>query len=66
MNAAVRIAPNLLSADFARLGEEVTAVIAAGAGPIHEPPQHDRDRRAPDGTRPRRCTAWTIRWTGST
>ena len=30
-----RIAPSLLSADFARLGEEVTAVIAAGADLIH-------------------------------
>ena len=35
MNASVRIAPSLLSADFARLGEEVTAVIAAGADLIH-------------------------------
>ncbi|MBK5104814.1 MAG: ribulose-phosphate 3-epimerase [Burkholderiales bacterium] len=32
---AYRIAPSLLSADFARLGEEVTAVIAAGADWIH-------------------------------
>ncbi len=31
----MRIAPSLLSADFARLGEEVTAVIAAGADVIH-------------------------------
>ncbi|MCM2253628.1 MAG: ribulose-phosphate 3-epimerase [Ramlibacter sp.] len=30
-----RIAPSLLSADFARLGEEVAAVIAAGADWIH-------------------------------
>jgi ribulose-phosphate 3-epimerase len=30
-----RIAPSLLSADFARLGEEVTEVIAAGADWIH-------------------------------
>ncbi|MGB3837408.1 ribulose-phosphate 3-epimerase [Castellaniella sp.] len=30
-----RIAPSLLSADFARLGEETTAVIAAGADWIH-------------------------------
>jgi ribulose-phosphate 3-epimerase len=30
-----RIAPSLLSADFARLGEEVTQVIAAGADWIH-------------------------------
>ncbi len=30
-----RIAPSLLSADFARLGEEVSAVIAAGADLIH-------------------------------
>ena len=32
---AIRIAPSLLSADFARLGEEVTAVIDAGADLIH-------------------------------
>ena len=31
----LRIAPSLLSADFARLGEEVHAVIAAGADLIH-------------------------------
>jgi len=30
-----RIAPSLLSADFARLGEEVSSVIAAGADWIH-------------------------------
>jgi ribulose-phosphate 3-epimerase len=30
-----RIAPSILSADFARLGEEVKAVIAAGADLIH-------------------------------
>jgi ribulose-phosphate 3-epimerase len=35
MNAAIRIAPSLLSADFARLGDEVRAVIAAGADLIH-------------------------------
>ncbi|MBC8055991.1 MAG: ribulose-phosphate 3-epimerase [Rhizobiales bacterium] len=35
MSAGVRIAPSLLSADFARLGEEVSAVIAAGADLIH-------------------------------
>ena len=35
MNTTMRIAPSLLSADFARLGEEVTAVIAAGADLIH-------------------------------
>jgi pentose-5-phosphate-3-epimerase len=29
MSDSVRIAPSLLSADFARLGEEVRAVIAA-------------------------------------
>jgi ribulose-phosphate 3-epimerase len=33
--ADYRIAPSLLSADFARLGEEVRAVIAAGADLIH-------------------------------
>ena len=32
---AYRIAPSILSADFARLGEEVTDVIAAGADMIH-------------------------------
>jgi len=31
----MRIAPSLLSADFARLGEEVTAIIEAGADLIH-------------------------------
>ena len=31
----MRIAPSILSADFARLGEEVRAVIAAGADLIH-------------------------------
>ena len=30
-----RIAPSILSADFARLGEEVTRVVAAGADMIH-------------------------------
>lgn len=30
-----RIAPSLLSADFARLGEEVRAVVAAGADLVH-------------------------------
>jgi ribulose-phosphate 3-epimerase len=33
--SAIRIAPSLLSADFARLGDEVSAVIAAGADLIH-------------------------------
>ena len=32
---AYRIAPSILSADFARLGDEVTAVMAAGADMIH-------------------------------
>src|SRR3989338_8011683 len=32
---AFRIAPSILSADFARLGEEVQAVVAAGADLIH-------------------------------
>ena len=35
MAPAYRIAPSLLSADFARLGEEVRAVIDAGADMIH-------------------------------
>lgn len=35
MNPTYRIAPSILSADFARLGEEVRNVIAAGADWIH-------------------------------
>ena len=35
MQQPVRIAPSILSADFARLGEEVAAVTAAGAEYIH-------------------------------
>ncbi|MDP6704816.1 MAG: ribulose-phosphate 3-epimerase [Alphaproteobacteria bacterium] len=35
MQQAVRIAPSILSADFARLGEEVRAVTEAGADYIH-------------------------------
>jgi len=35
MQQAVRIAPSILSADFARLGEEVRGVTAAGADYIH-------------------------------
>jgi ribulose-phosphate 3-epimerase len=35
MQQGVRIAPSILSADFARLGEEVRAVAAAGADYIH-------------------------------
>jgi ribulose-phosphate 3-epimerase len=34
-NMAFRIAPSILSADFARLGEEVSAVEAAGADLLH-------------------------------
>jgi ribulose-phosphate 3-epimerase len=34
-NRAFRIAPSILSADFARLGEDVEGVIAAGADVIH-------------------------------
>jgi ribulose-phosphate 3-epimerase len=30
-----RIAPSILSADFARLGDEVQSVIAAGADIVH-------------------------------
>jgi len=30
-----RIAPSILSANFARLGDEVAAVVAAGADMIH-------------------------------
>ncbi len=32
---SVRVAPSILSADFARLGDEITAVAAAGADFIH-------------------------------
>jgi ribulose-phosphate 3-epimerase len=35
MQQAIRVAPSILSADFARLGEEVRAVTAAGADYIH-------------------------------
>lgn len=35
MTQSVRIAPSILSADFARLGEEVRAIDAAGADYIH-------------------------------
>ena len=35
MNAPVRIAPSILSADFARLGEEVRAIDEAGCDWIH-------------------------------
>jgi ribulose-phosphate 3-epimerase len=35
MSSSFRIAPSILSADFARLGEEVRAVVAAGADWIH-------------------------------
>ncbi|MBL8700907.1 MAG: ribulose-phosphate 3-epimerase [Alphaproteobacteria bacterium] len=35
MNPTIKISPSILSADFARLGEEVRAVTAAGADWIH-------------------------------
>lgn len=35
MQQAIRIAPSILSADFARLGEEIRAIDAAGADYIH-------------------------------
>src|SRR3984885_11922638 len=35
MQNPIRIAPSILSADFARLGEEVRAIDAAGADYIH-------------------------------
>jgi len=35
MNGTLRIAPSILSANFGKLGEEVTAVIDAGADLIH-------------------------------
>ena len=37
-----RIAPSILSADFARLGEEVRGVIDAGADWIHFDVMEDR------------------------
>src|SRR5438445_4699643 len=35
MRQPLRIAPSILSADFARLGEEVEAITAAGADYVH-------------------------------
>ena len=35
MPAAIKIAPSILAADFARLGEEVRAIDAAGADYVH-------------------------------
>ena len=35
MQATIRIAPSILSADFARLGEEVRAITTAGADYVH-------------------------------
>ncbi|MDQ5921611.1 MAG: ribulose-phosphate 3-epimerase [Pseudomonadota bacterium] len=35
INSQYVIAPSILSADFARLGEEVASVVAAGADYIH-------------------------------
>lgn len=35
MKPALRIAPSILSADFARLGEEISAIAAAGADWVH-------------------------------
>ena len=35
MQAPIRIAPSILSADFARLGEEVRAITTAGADYVH-------------------------------
>ncbi|MDO9160524.1 MAG: ribulose-phosphate 3-epimerase, partial [Burkholderiaceae bacterium] len=35
MTASIRIAPSILSADFARLGEEVRAIEKAGADLVH-------------------------------
>jgi ribulose-phosphate 3-epimerase len=34
-NRPIRISPSILSADFARLGDEVAAIVAAGADYIH-------------------------------
>ena len=35
MSASPKIAPSILSADFARLGEEIRAIDAAGADYVH-------------------------------
>ncbi len=35
MTGAIKLAPSILSADFARLGEQVREAEAAGAGYIH-------------------------------
>ena len=35
MNSAIRLAPSILSADFARLGDEVRAIERAGADLVH-------------------------------
>ena len=35
MASEIKIAPSILSADFARLGEEVAAITEAGADYIH-------------------------------
>jgi len=35
MSSSIRIAPSILSADFARLGEEVAAIAKAGADMVH-------------------------------
>ncbi|MEZ0237272.1 MAG: ribulose-phosphate 3-epimerase, partial [Methylophilaceae bacterium] len=35
MSKQFRIAPSILSADFAKLGQEITDVIASGADIIH-------------------------------
>ena len=41
MSTTHRIAPSILSADFARLGEELRNVIAAGADWIHFAVMHN-------------------------
>ena len=41
------IAPSILSADFARLGDEVEAVLAAGADIIHFDVMDTHGRRFP-------------------
>ncbi len=56
MRLPALIAPSILSADFARLGEEVEAVLAAGAAHTHEPapaPQEPTNgNAAPPGAAP--------------
>ena len=48
------IAPSILSADFARLGEEVAAVIQAGGDVVHDVTSHATSKY--NFTHARQCT----------